>query len=131
MDKEKEKKRFDPCESVKIRGGLELSRDADNQRAPAGEFAFRNLRHELQVRTLQLEKAAGGVIEEVDYVAAEAVLEAAAFFEGERAHGIYLQVAIFAQDCAQLALEFESALPNLRHGECNHVIGHISRRAGP
>ncbi len=100
MDQAKEEKRFDPWRSVKICGGLELSGDADDQRTPAGEFAVGDLSYEFQAGTLQLEKAAGSVIEEVDYVTSEAVFEAATFFESERAYRIHLEVAIFAQDRA-------------------------------
>ena len=71
--------------------------DADHQGAAFRQFAVGDFCGELQVGTLLLDQVAGGVVEEVDYVASEAVFEAAAFIEIERAYGIHFQIFRFAQ----------------------------------
>jgi hypothetical protein len=104
-------------------------RDADDQSTATGEFVLVDFRGEFYVRAELLKEGAGGVIEEVNNIASEAVLEAAAFVEVERAYRIDFHVARLAHSGTQLALEFEGTLPHLGHGKSYDVISHRIRQS--
>jgi len=97
---------------------------ADNQGSSARQFVIGDFRQELQVEAPSSAFLTCRVIEKVHNVSAKAILEPAAFIEVERAYGIHFDFGTFAQDGAQLALEVESSLPHLRHGERNNAIRH-------
>jgi hypothetical protein len=90
--------------------------DTHDQGSPARKFRVWNFCLELQVEAQASAFLLSGVVEEVDYVAAESIFQAAAFVEIERARGINFQFSHLAHHWAQLALKLQPARSYLRHG---------------
>ena len=63
-------------------------------------------------------------IEKVNYISAELISDSSTFVEIKGTSRIYFQSAHLSQYAAELALELECSLPDLRHGESYNVIGH-------
>jgi len=60
--------------------------DADHKGAAARQLFLGDLGGEIYGVAVYPEQVSGGIVEEVDYVASEAVFETAAFFQIERAY---------------------------------------------
>jgi hypothetical protein len=90
--------------------------DTHNQGSPARKFRVWNFCLELQTEAQAMAFLLSGVVEEVDYVAAESIFQAAAFVEIERARRINFQLFQLAHHWAQLALKLQPARSYLRHG---------------
>src|SRR5579863_8786144 len=113
---------------MRLNPGFRL-RHAHNHRPSARDLLVGDFRDELHVQAEAPALLVCHLIEEVNYVATESVLGAAALLKIEGAGRIHFQFWRIAQDRAQFALEIERSLPHLRHSQSHNVIRHRSNRA--
>src|SRR5580700_8999034 len=99
-------------------------RHANHQRSPSRKFVLRDFRQEVQIDSRPRTFLASRVVEKINNVSAEALFDAAALIEIERARRIYFDLRTLAQYRSQVALESQRSLPHLCHGECDHAIRH-------
>jgi len=94
--------------------------------AAAGEFRVGDFGHEVEIKVVCEAGVTGGIIEEIDDVPAEAVFEAAAFFEIEGAGGIDFDLSGLFKKRPEDALEQERSGANLCHSQSHDVVGHAN-----
>ncbi len=105
-----------------------LFRYADKQRPPARHFLIADFRDELHAEAESHTFLIRRVVKKINHIPSKPIFYPAPFVQIERTRRIYLHLFRFAQQSAQFPLESKSALPNLRHRQSHHMVGHKCAR---